>query len=129
MKLINKKVLELAKKYMNGGVDPNPKTQIKSLYDARKEYTKGAFDKRYNAEVDLVLAKAGNGIIEAEPTNRGTQLASASQENQNLNLQSDMNANKDKTTVNNIQTNVSSPQQQIPQQKDVDDRPAILKKG
>jgi hypothetical protein len=69
------KVLDLSKANMGGIVSSDSKTQIRSLYKARDQYTNGQFNKRYSAEVDLALNKS---------TDTGVRLAENSTQNKEM---------------------------------------------
>jgi len=79
----------LSKNNMGGNISSDPKKQIESLYKARDEYTKGLFNKRYTAEVELTLKKSGSSAVEGGTIENkaGTQLAAASAENKDLKSQ------------------------------------------
>jgi hypothetical protein len=63
------------------------------------------------------------------PPKTGTQIQESSKEHQQLNMQGDFSANKNKTVINNMQTVVSSTSHTPDQLDTRDDRPAILRKA
>jgi hypothetical protein len=98
-------VLNLSKKNMGGRVSSDPKTQIKSLYEARDKYTKGEFHKRYSQEVSYALAKAGTSPIPEEVSHeKGTKLAKSSGENKELKTAAAKSGGT--TIINNNTTNI-----------------------
>lgn len=127
-------ILELAQEFASVGIPYDMKVGSKNLKRGESYYSGIGGNKAHNspeevgAALDSDRLKNLSNKTQPVPPTTGQKVDSVSKESQELNMKADMDANKAKTTINNIQTSVNAPPQKTPQQDKVDDRPAILKK-
>jgi hypothetical protein len=129
-------ILELAQEFASIGVPYDMTVNKKNLKKGESYYSGIGGNKAHNSpeEVGIALDTDRKNYLQKNkttdiPPKTGTQIQESSKEHQQLNMQGDFSANKNKTVINNMQTVVSSTSHTPDQLDTRDDRPAILRKA